>query len=233
MDSTLTARRLVPPLGVGYSQATNRVYSQGWDAFTVGVMMHSNASLTPVITGGYTPVALALLDVTFDTATTLTGEMFDRLIEHISVTLSRADSALASGAPGPVLTFLSLPRPTTANRRQAQQALRASVMAGRLPGNRTSMTRGARQLDDLARRLNRVIPPHPDAVLATHVVGELARATRIYAQGHTRLQEALARASGPYLAEANAATRLERNLLHILEEQVEALCAAAGVQGNY
>lgn len=164
-----------------------------------------------------TRVALSMLDLTFETATHLPAELLDRFIEHLSLTLNRAESGTLAGHDFERLPYFSAPMPTLAGRRQCQIGLRKAVMSGYLPGNRTNLTRGARAL---AAQADLVAPFRSTGLLAAgahDALTALAAATGTYAAGHSRLSTALTRGVQPRSEVAESAVRLERSYLQQIE----------------
>ena len=166
-------------------------------------------------TAAWSGLSLRLLEVTFEPATALAGELFDRLCEHLGQCLQQADLAARLGRVW-TPSYLSLPMPSVAVRRTSAQQLREAVLAGSLPGNRASQRQAAATVRTIAQDAQRLEVP----MVLTQVLDHLAKALARYAQAGVRLREQVMRTSTSRENCADLALRAERTLLTALEEDI-------------
>lgn len=190
-----------------------------------------SASLAQDVTCGrrLTAAALQLLDVPFDAASPASGEVFDHVIDALSMALTRA-SAVEQGAftPEPYRRPC-VPAASRGDQRRAQAALRASLARRHLTGNAASLRRAEQQLEAVGHVLEALLRTSPGAGGLNHSAPLVAvvRAdllslhalVRGYTIGYLRLAQSVGTTSDLALLEESA-VRAERRLMQALR----ALC---------
>lgn len=170
----------------------------------------------------WTAASVQLLDLTFEPATPLAAEIFDRVCEHTAAALQSADLAARLGRPF-VPAYLSFPAATTAGRRANANQLRSTVLAGRLPGNRPSQRKTSQTLAHIAMTVRAAGAPE----VICDTLDVLSQATKQYWQAGTRLRELCAQGSLDLATCAEQAARVERTFLSTMDRVVAHLKAQA------
>lgn len=151
---------------------------------------------------------MQVLDVQFEPASPLTGEVFDIFIDQICAHVLSDYSELRAPTLG---------LPTWRERRDASRTLFACVLSGHVPGSPDGAARAAAQLQQCAHELGTM---GSDCVLTAQTLQNCATKLGSYSVAlmktgqHTYPDE---------LIRARRVTRIERNLIAGLLEFIEAL----------
>lgn len=168
---------------------------------------------------------MRLLEITLEPATSLAGEQFDRLSEHLASEIDRAHLCTAVGEQYRPQYF-SRPVATPAQLQESLNRLTDEIRLGRFPGNRASVRHAAQNLAPVAQAgLQRDLPQPLSQALV-----DVSDALRGYGAATARVREQLLRFPSQRSSCAQAAISAERALLGAFDD-VAALFNASGARG--